>query len=71
MARAPLFEWTLQDIAISSGQAFLGFVHCRHLYADIYLKVRPVWLRTLAFMFGISLIGTLPIFLLLLGCGTV
>jgi hypothetical protein len=37
----------------------------------VYLKVRPVWLRALAFMFGVSLICALPFFLVFLGCGTV
>jgi hypothetical protein len=38
---------------------------------SVYLKVRLIWLRILAFMFGVSLICALPLLLLFLGCGTV
>ena len=37
----------------------------------VYQKVRAVWLRVVAFMFGVSLFCALPVIAILLGCGTV
>jgi hypothetical protein len=37
----------------------------------VYQKVRTVWLRVAAFMFGVSLLCALPFFLVFLGCGLV
>jgi len=37
----------------------------------VYLKVRAVWLRIVAFMFGIALFCALPFVLVRLGCGLV
>jgi len=37
----------------------------------VYQKVRTIWLRVVAFMFGVSLFCALPFLLVLLGCGLV
>jgi len=52
--------------------AMLGlFVADVFMLYFVYLKVRTVWLRIVAFMCGISLFCALPFLLVLLGCGLV
>jgi hypothetical protein len=47
------------------------FISDIRMLVFVYQKVRTVWLRAAALIFGVSLACALPFFLVLLGCGLV
>jgi hypothetical protein len=63
---------TAERYCVSLWACMFGlFISDIFMMVFVYEKVRTVWLRVAAFIFGLSLACALPFFLVLLGCGLV